>query len=108
MCLPDQKLTVPMSVYGIFLVSSLFMGLLAATGCSAFFNSQTNAHGSSMSSEPSKFSGENSGNVNFQRIEESIPIGQRVRDVRQGPDGLLYILTDEANGQLLRLEPVAS
>ncbi len=37
--------------------------------------------------------------------QESIPIGQRVRDVRQSPDGLLYILTDEANGQLLRLEP---
>ena len=32
-------------------------------------------------------------------------VGQRVRDVRQGPDGLLYILTDAANGQLLRLEP---
>ena len=37
--------------------------------------------------------------------EESIPIGQRVRAVKQGPDGLLYILTDEDNGQLLRLEP---
>ena len=37
--------------------------------------------------------------------QESIPIGQRVRDVRQSPDGLLYILTDEPNGQLLRLEP---
>lgn len=40
--------------------------------------------------------------------EEAIPIGQRVRDVRQGPDGLLYILTDEPNGQLIRLEPMAS
>jgi len=29
----------------------------------------------------------------------------RVRDVRVGPDGLLYLLTDEANGRLLRLEP---
>ncbi|MEM1168220.1 MAG: PQQ-dependent sugar dehydrogenase [Cyanobacteria bacterium P01_H01_bin.35] len=38
--------------------------------------------------------------------QHSIPIGQRVRDVRQGPDGLLYILTDRANGQLIRLEPV--
>ena len=37
--------------------------------------------------------------------QESIPIGQRVRDVRQSPDGMLYILTDEQNGQLLRLEP---
>jgi glucose/arabinose dehydrogenase len=41
-------------------------------------------------------------------MEETIPIGQRVRDVRQGPDGLLYILTDEPNGQLIRLEPMAS
>ena len=38
--------------------------------------------------------------------QESIAIGQRVRDVRQGPDGLLYVLTDEPNGQLIRLEPV--
>lgn len=37
--------------------------------------------------------------------EATIPIGQRVRDVRQGPDGLLYVLTDESNGQLIRLEP---
>ena len=40
--------------------------------------------------------------------EQSIPIGQRVRDVKQGPDGLLYILTDEPNGQLIRLEPIES
>ena len=31
--------------------------------------------------------------------------GERIRDVRQGPDGLLYLLTDEANGRLLRLLP---
>lgn len=31
--------------------------------------------------------------------------GERVRDVRQGPDGLLYILTDSPNGRLLRLLP---
>jgi glucose/arabinose dehydrogenase len=30
---------------------------------------------------------------------------QRVREVRQGPDGLLYILTDENQGGLFRLEP---
>lgn len=29
----------------------------------------------------------------------------RVRDVRTGPDGLIYLLTDEPDGQLLRLEP---
>jgi len=31
---------------------------------------------------------------------------QRIRDVRQGPDGLLYVLTDENPGALLRLEPI--
>ncbi len=30
---------------------------------------------------------------------------QRVRDVRQGPDGLLYVLTDEKPGAVLRIEP---
>ncbi len=30
---------------------------------------------------------------------------QRIRDVRQGPDGLLYVLTAENDGVLLRLEP---
>jgi glucose/arabinose dehydrogenase len=29
----------------------------------------------------------------------------RIRDVKQGPDGLLYVLTDESNGKLLRLRP---
>ena len=29
----------------------------------------------------------------------------RVRDVRQGPDGLLYLLTDESNGKLVRVMP---
>ena len=38
--------------------------------------------------------------------EQLLPqLGQRVRDVRQGPDGWLYILTDASNGQLLRLIP---
>jgi glucose/arabinose dehydrogenase/quercetin dioxygenase-like cupin family protein len=32
---------------------------------------------------------------------------QRFRDVRQGPDGLLYAVTDEDDGALLRIEPVA-
>ena len=31
---------------------------------------------------------------------------QRIREIRQGPDGLLYLLTDEAAGALLRIEPV--
>jgi glucose/arabinose dehydrogenase len=30
-------------------------------------------------------------------------LGQRIRDVRQGPDGWLYVLTDNARGQLIRL-----
>jgi glucose/arabinose dehydrogenase len=30
---------------------------------------------------------------------------QRVRDVRQGPDGLVYLLTDEDPGALLKIEP---
>jgi glucose/arabinose dehydrogenase len=32
-------------------------------------------------------------------------LGARIRDVRSGPDGLLYLLTDHPNGKLLRLEP---
>jgi len=30
---------------------------------------------------------------------------QRIRDVRQGPDGLIYVITDEDDGALLRIEP---
>lgn len=30
---------------------------------------------------------------------------QRIRDIRQGPDGLLYVLTAEEDGALLRIEP---
>ena len=30
---------------------------------------------------------------------------QRIREVRQGPDGFLYLLTDEDEGALLRIEP---
>lgn len=42
------------------------------------------------------------GNVTGQ---ERLAIGRRVRDVRQGPDGHLYLLTDEQDGQLLRIVP---
>jgi glucose/arabinose dehydrogenase len=31
--------------------------------------------------------------------------GQRIRDVRQGPDGALYIVTDEQNGELWKVVP---
>lgn len=31
--------------------------------------------------------------------------GQRIRDIRQSPDGLLWLLTDENRGQVVRLRP---
>lgn len=31
--------------------------------------------------------------------------GQRIRDVRQGPDGSLYVVTDEQNGEVWKLTP---
>ncbi len=34
-------------------------------------------------------------------------LGERVRDVRQGPDGWLYVLTDSSNGRLIRLLPAS-
>ena len=41
-------------------------------------------------------------------VEERLlaDLGERIRDVRQGPDGLIYLLTDRRDGMLLRLEPV--
>ena len=35
--------------------------------------------------------------------EERIPMGTRIRDVAQGPDGAVYALTDESKGKILRL-----
>jgi glucose/arabinose dehydrogenase len=32
-------------------------------------------------------------------------LGQRIRDVRQGPDGYLYVLTEENDAALIRIEP---
>jgi glucose/arabinose dehydrogenase len=37
--------------------------------------------------------------------QERLDIGARVRDVKQGPDGFLYALTDEEQGRLLRIVP---
>jgi glucose/arabinose dehydrogenase len=38
--------------------------------------------------------------------EERLPgIRTRIRQVVQGPDGFLYLLTDEARGRILRLAP---
>ena len=34
-----------------------------------------------------------------------VELKQRLRDVRQGPDGLLYVLTAEEDGALLKIEP---
>ncbi|GAB1391117.1 hypothetical protein MASR1M6_32990 [Rubrivivax sp.] len=31
-------------------------------------------------------------------------LNERIRDVRQGPDGWLYILTDSPDGRVIRLE----
>jgi glucose/arabinose dehydrogenase len=35
-----------------------------------------------------------------------VDLHQRIRDVRQGPDELLYVLTDSEDGAVLRIEPV--
>jgi glucose/arabinose dehydrogenase len=37
--------------------------------------------------------------------QEKLDIGKRVRDVRQGPDGHLYLLTDEDKSRILRIVP---
>jgi aldose sugar dehydrogenase len=37
--------------------------------------------------------------------QNRLNIGRRIRDVRQGPDGHLYAITDESNGRLLRIVP---
>lgn len=39
--------------------------------------------------------------------EERLPLGQRIRDVRQGPDGALWLATDEEEGEILRVVPAA-
>jgi glucose/arabinose dehydrogenase len=47
------------------------------------------------------------GRLEGPRLAEPIlaQLRQRIRDVRPGPDGLLYVLTDENPGVLLRIEP---
>ena len=32
-------------------------------------------------------------------------LGERIRDIRSGPDGALYLLTDNNNGRILRITP---
>lgn len=46
----------------------------------------------------------NGDNVTHEEILLSDTLG-RIRDVRQGPDGMLYIVTDEEDGGVYRLEP---
>jgi glucose/arabinose dehydrogenase len=41
--------------------------------------------------------------VNETRLLDDL--GARIRDVAQGPDGFLYVLTDEDNGRILRISP---
>jgi len=43
--------------------------------------------------------------VKEERLLEGM--GDRIRDVVQGPDGYLYLLTDEDDGRILRLEPAS-
>ena len=35
----------------------------------------------------------------------SASLRERIRDVRQGPDGFLYLLTDNADGRVLKVLP---
>jgi glucose/arabinose dehydrogenase len=42
----------------------------------------------------------------IQREPLLVDLHQRIRDVRQGPDGLVYVLTEEPAGALLKIEPV--
>ena len=34
-------------------------------------------------------------------------LGERIRTVRQGPDGFVYLLTDASRGRILRLKPAS-
>ena len=40
--------------------------------------------------------------------DETLQFDERIRDVRQGPDGYLYVITDEPKARLFRIEPAAS
>lgn len=39
--------------------------------------------------------------------DERIPMSARIRHVRQGSDGAVYLLTDELDGEILRLSATA-
>lgn len=38
--------------------------------------------------------------------EERVPLPDRIRDVEQGPDGMVYVLTDRSDGSVWRLQPL--
>jgi glucose/arabinose dehydrogenase len=44
------------------------------------------------------------GNTVGAREQLLTDIAERIRDVRQGPDGLIYLLTDSANGRIVRIQ----
>jgi glucose/arabinose dehydrogenase len=47
-------------------------------------------------------------NQDFEELRREVlldDLRQRIRDVRQGPDGLLYVVTDQEDGVILRIEP---
>ena len=49
-------------------------------------------------------------NDNWEEIRREVLLAdlrQRIRNVEQGPDGLLYVLTDEQDGAILKLEPAS-
>lgn len=48
----------------------------------------------------------NQGFEELRRESLLLDLGQRIRDVAEGPDGLLYVVTDEDEGAVLRIEPV--
>lgn len=41
----------------------------------------------------------------LRREDLLVELRQRIRDIEQGPDGLLYVLTDEDEGAVLKIEP---
>ena len=71
---------------GNVFVGSLFEGRMRGTG--HLQRIVVNEHGRPINREPLL-----------------LELRQRIRDVRQGPDGLLYVLTDEDDGAVLRIEP---
>jgi glucose/arabinose dehydrogenase len=48
--------------------------------------------------------------LNGQRVtgEERIALGDRIREVQQGPDGFIYLLTDNPAGRVLKIEPASA